>query len=643
MKLIRHILTVAGLEMQYFFHHRKLALAVIVVAFVPALYSLIYLSSVWDPEAHSNALPVGIVNLDEGLQYRDHVFNIGLDVQRTLKAQGRFGFRELIDEDEARRQVRRGELAFALILPRDFSANAIPGNSAGAGKPIVVLSEGNNIESAGIARRFAQRLDQDINENLNEQRWGVVFSNALGSQRSVDVLRKSVADLDQGGRALADGAAQTAAGSQKLATGTHQLADNTRKLIDGAQQVGTALGSIDAQRPPQQDLNRLRNGTDALVRGHEALGNGLLDLRNGTQQLHVGVETMHHEVSQSIWAPTALTDGTKDLLEGVAKLDGGAQAAVDANNKLSDGARQVRTGTNRLLTGVRTLGDAIHEINTKLPPASQYDALSHGAEEVEQGADKVTRATRDVAGGAKQLSLGLAQLHQALPVTVAKPDGSPQGLAHSVEPHLEVEAPVENSGSGFAPNIISAALWLGAGVAVFLLHVRVLPQQARPMPPVARLLGKITLPTGIVVLQVLAILALVTWVLHIQILHPLAFALILVLSGMTFLLITFALARAGGDAGKGIAMVLLAIQLSSSGGIMPVELSGRLFMDISPWLPLTWVIKALKASMFGAFDGDWLTPVQAVLPWTIIAAMFAIYVGRWRFVDQDALFPPVDI
>ena len=42
----------------------------------------------------------------------------------------------------------------------------------------------------------------------------------------------------------------------------------------------------------------------------------------------------------------------------------------------------------------------------------------------------------------------------------------------------------------------------------------------------------------------------------------------------------------------------MAVQLSSSGGIMPVELSGTLYSEISPWLPLTWVVRAMKISMF---------------------------------------------
>jgi len=37
-----------------------------VVVCIPALYVLIYLSSLWDPNAHTQSLRVGLVNLDKG-------------------------------------------------------------------------------------------------------------------------------------------------------------------------------------------------------------------------------------------------------------------------------------------------------------------------------------------------------------------------------------------------------------------------------------------------------------------------------------------------------------------------------------------------------------------------------------------------
>ena len=105
----------------------------------------------------------------------------------------------------------------------------------------------------------------------------------------------------------------------------------------------------------------------------------------------------------------------------------------------------------------------------------------------------------------------------------------------------------------------------------------------------------------------------VFYVLHIKVVQPAALACTVVSAGLTFLLIVCALTRLLGDAGKALAMLFLAVQLSSSGGVLPVELSGTFFATVSPWLPITWVVHGLKASMFGAFDGVWQTSWHQVL------------------------------
>ena len=103
-----------------------------------------------------------------------------------------FGFQDLHDPAEAKRLVREGALAFALIIPQDFSSNAIPGKEAGGGKLVIYTSEGNNYESARIAKVFAQELGHEVNETLNERRWKLVLSTSAGSQRSVEKLREGV-------------------------------------------------------------------------------------------------------------------------------------------------------------------------------------------------------------------------------------------------------------------------------------------------------------------------------------------------------------------------------------------------------------------------------------------------------------------
>ena len=143
--------------------------------------------------------------------------------------------------------------------------------------------------------------------------------------------------------------------------------------------------------------------------------------------------------------------------------------------------------------------------------------------------------------------------------------------------------------------------------------------------------------------QALLLGALTHWVLKVPVSNGLALTVTLAVTSLSFLAMVLLLTKALGDAGKALAMVLLAVQMISSSGVMPVELSGSLFAQISPWLPMTWVVKAVKASLFGAFDGNWLLPLARVAAWGIAALVVAMWVGPWRYVKASAMRPPVDL
>jgi len=250
--------------------------------------------------------------------------------------------------------------------------------------------------------------------------------------------------------------------------------------------------------------------------------------------------------------------------------------------KLADGAKQLSTGVTALTTGVRAMNNGIRTMVSKLPEDAQLDELGNGAVTLANGANALADGTQKLKVGSDRLEAGMELMTRALPETIDAPEGSAEGLATSVRPILEVESAVANSGSAFAANLIPAALWLGAGVAAFLIHVRVLPRQAQRFLHPAQLMGKMAIPTAIVLAQSLLVFATLRWVLGIQVLDPWAFMVCLLLSSLTFLCIVFAMTRALGDAGKALAMIFLAVQLSSSGGILPVELSGSLFCHHQP-------------------------------------------------------------
>jgi putative membrane protein len=641
-KLFLQIGFIARIEAKYFARYPKLFLATAVIVLVPSLYAAIYLSSVWDPSAKTGALAVALVNLDEGVKYHEHDFNVGEEVASRLQELGRFGFKSYDSEDDARKEVRAGKLAFALIIPRGFSSNAIPGNEAGGGKLVVYTSEGNNYESAAIARHFAESLGHDVNERLNERRWALVLRNAAGSQRSVDNLREGVAQLSAGAHELSIGATQTSTGARTLSISAGRLSQAVGQLTVGVKQLGTGLRSMDAQLPPAAELHRLKKGAETLATGHGELGEGLVELQGGSKRLHDGVAVFRDEAQDSMFVSASVTENLGTLANGLAQMDTGLQAAHAAQQKLADGATRLNTGVGALTGGVRALSTGIRSAVEKLPEDRQMDELAKGTEELLGGASSVSDANQKIQNGALRLAAGIDLLGGALPSETPTLDGNAEGLANSVQPLVEVDAAVQNSGSGFAPNVIPAALWLGAGIAAFLIHVRVLPRHAQFFSRPAQMLGKIAMPAAVVLLQAGLIFATVVYFLKIQVVNPAAFALTLGVASLTFLLIVFALTRAFGDAGKGLAMILLAVQLSSSGGIVPIELSGGWFADVSPWLPLTWVVRAIKASMFGAYNGAWEHPLLLVALGGLVAGTMACTVGRWRFVKPNSVRPAVD-
>ncbi len=629
-------------EAQLFLRYPKLLGAALAVALIPALYAVIYLSSVWDPAAKTGALPVAVVNLDTGMEYWQQDFNVGQEVVAKLKARHAFGFQSFADEAQARRSVREGAMAFALVIPKDFSANAIPGAAAGAGKLVVYTSEGNSYQSAGLARRFAQDLGHEVNESLNERRWTLVLSDAAGSQRSIERLHAGVEQLREGAHELTGGAQQALHGATAVAQGSKHLDQSLEPMVVGVKELGAGLRTMDAKRPRRADLKQLQDGAQALADGQGDLGKGLVELKAGSMRLAEGVAQFKEEANGSFLVSSEVKDRVSQLADGMNRLDTGLASAALAQGQLAEGSSQLNTGVNTLIEGVRALGKGIHTAATKVPPDNQIDELSHGTSALAAGAASVEQGAQKLSAGAQRLEGGLDLLASSLPPSLKKMDGSAQGLATSVQPQVEVVAAVENNGSGFAPNILSGSLWLGASLAAFLIQLRGLPLETLPFGRTAKLSGKVLLPLGVVIMQVLVVCLLIRYGLEIPVMHWGALMVTLALAAATFLMIIVALTRALGDAGKALALVFLAVQLSSSGGVLPVELSGGLFAQISPWMPITWVVKAIRAAMFGAFDGGWQAPLELLAVAGLAAALMAALVGRWRYVSAAEMRPALD-
>lgn len=662
---------VLGFELSLLRDHPRQRFAAFGLLFVPALYALIYLASVWDPAAHTRALPVGLVNSDAGARHRDQTINLGAELLKALEQGALFDYRRYENAALAREDVRNGTLDFMVQVPVDFSRLAVPGERPGAASLVIVTSEGNNYTGAGFAKRFAPEVTAEVNAMLNEARWGLVLDTAAGSQRSLQTLRESLDQLSQGADDLHAGLQKAREGAQSLAksgmqaepalarleTGSRGAADGGAQLAGGLRQLGGSLRAMDSRRPPDSELQALRQASRSLVDGHRELGRGLEAAHAGSEALHDGLTTLRDAADDIPLVGGRVLDGANQLRGGSAQLMQGLGQLRDGQSRLSSGAQRVDESVLVLTDGVQRSGAALAGIVSRLPDEARLEQFQGGLRDLASGTAALDAGLKPMVAGANalqggllkledggaRLATGLALVQQALPGGVDAPLGSASGMASSVQPVLELLAPVPNHGTALTPNFVPLALWVGAVMTAFLFHFRRVPEAVLAEPRAAQVIGKLMVPGLVVLLQAAVMGLMLVSAFGVTIAHPGPFALVLGTASLTFLAIVFMLVRMLGDLGKVLAILLLIVQLGAAGALMPIQLTSEAFQVLHPALPFTWAVKAFRATLFDAFGGQW------VEPWAIVAAAGALalgigmLVGRWRAVPADLWRPALDM
>lgn len=671
MGVIQHSRRVTATEWSLLVRHAKLRWSALGVLMLPALYALIYLSSVWDPNAHTRSLPVALASEDAGVVYRGIQVNVGSELLAALEARHEFAYTRYPDAAAARAAVRRRDALFALIVPAEFSRQATPGGEAQRGRLIVYTSEGNSYTGAGIARRFAPEVAHQVNETLNERRWALALETSAGSARSIKSLRDGVAQLNQGAALLVDNLHQAQKGATRLADGSRglavaageaaagqaQLVESGLQFTDSLRRGGGALRQLQSRLPADAELRALRSGATTLATGQVILGDALGQMQSGAVRLTDALEEFRTRSEESLFVGGEITRGAEAAAGGARALGEGLRQAGAQQEKLAAGARQLETGVYRAAAGMGALGSGLAGIVAALPEERRLDEFGVALRESGRGAERVRTSLaelRDGAGalnqglqrldeGATRLGSGLRLLATVLPAETPSLDGTAPSLAAPAESVIEVVAPVANNGTGLAPNFVPMALWAGALMATFLIHPRRLPVSLAAAPRLALWLGKLAVPALVALGQALIMLAMMVLVFDIRVPNVATFALTLAIASLAFLAMVYAAVKLLGDIGKVLAVLLLVLQLASAGALVPIELTTGFFQTISPWLPFTWVVRAFRATLFGAFDGAWLMPWAMIVACGLAAFVIGAFAGRWKFVPDEAYGPAIDL
>jgi putative membrane protein len=270
-------------------------------------------------------------------------------------------------------------------------------------------------------------------------------------------------------------------------------------------------------------------------------------------------------------------------------------------NRLATGAAQLRGGTAEAKQGALDLQGGLYRLS------SGARELEGGLGTLAGGGHQLVTGLGDLQGGAEQLASGLTDGAGRIPGYGDDPSHRAGVLADPVSLDRSVRHPAGTYGVGFAPYFLALALWVGAMITFLVLRPLNRRYLVSEAPSTRVALAGLLPAVAIGLVQATLLYLVVHFALGLDPVHPLTTYGLLLLTAATFAAIMQMLSAAFGAPGRILALALLMLQLTSSGGTYPVQTSPGFFQAIHPLLPMTYVVQAARHAIDG---GPWGTVAQ---------------------------------
>ena len=688
----------AALELRRFGRGTLPRAALVALLVLPLLYGALYLWSFWDPYGRLDRIPVALVNEDRGATANGKRITAGDDIAEGLHDSSAFDWRE-VSEEEARRGVEDGTYYLSLTVPADFSRRVASssGDSPEAGALRVRTNDANNYIVGQISRTVFGEVRQAASTKTSRSfldKIFVSFSDIHGktvkAAKGADRLNGGIGKAEKGSKDLADGLKDAKDGSGKLSTGlkklhtgagdledgSKQVAEGTQKLADRvngtADKVGpflkgnektigdTAQLVADSSGVIRKHLDTLVKTAPTAAKGARAASGTLTDVYARRCDDPVLPDAACSDLKKAKDAAADVTviaddlntliadqNGDLDKLDkNLATLQKQSQAlanraphlsedladAVKKINKLNDGAAEVAAGAKKLHKGIGTAKTGA--VN-----------LDKGVGKLKTGADDLNGGIFKLVDGSGKLAGGLHDGAEKIPdYDEQDRDRRTEVMADPVRLASQDLHKAPNYGTGFAPYFIPLSLWVGAMVAYMLIA----PMNRRALAAGAsawRIALAGWLPVvAIGVLQTVALMSVLHWAIGLQMARAAGTVGFLFLVTACFAAIVQWLNARFGAAGRILVLALLMLQLTSAGGTYPVQTSPGFFNALHPFLPMSYVVEALRRLITGGgLEPVWHACVVLTAFTAGALALTAVAARRRQVWTLDRLHPELSL
>ncbi|MDQ0754279.1 YhgE/Pip domain-containing protein [Arthrobacter sp. B3I4] len=667
-------------------------LTILALTLVPLLYGAVYLYANWDPYGKLNQIDAALVVEDTGASSADGSrLDAGRKVADSLVDGHVFNWQTVTSTDVADEGVSSGKYAFALKIPRDFSANLVsPGNFDAANQAMlnVTTNDANNYLLGTIVDKLTTAVHATVAKEVGEETanqlltgFGTIHSQMLKAADGAHELASGVSSVHEGATSLHQG-------TSALRNGSGELVAGERKLLDGANALNAGAGQLSA------GLGQLQDKTSTLPADSQRLADGAAQVAAGNAALNTKFQTIAGQLAAAEQASAAaaaqaqrarVVDSTNRLVAAgtinqtqadamLADYDAHPAAAPSVSSgpagaltgaaaqvqQLADGSAAVSNGASRLAAAAPALTEAVGQASAGAGQlaggsadlaAGQQNALagaeklSQGAQQLDDGAAQLDSGSASAADGAGTLAGELATGAGKVPnPDDAQKDSVAKVMADPVAVSNVSQAKAGSYGAGLAPFFLTLALWIG----VFMLIQAMRPVTQRALASNAPS-WKIAVGGWLPFLTVAAVQAsLLTLVVDVGLgldpAHPVLMWVLMLAAAMAFSAIIQGVVALLGSPGKLVVLILLVLQLVSSGGTFPWQTTPEPLHVVHQLLPMGYVVGGMRHLIYGADLAGIVPTMLGLVGYTLLGlAMSAVAVRKHKFWTLKTLKPEIAV
>ncbi|MEV7574613.1 YhgE/Pip domain-containing protein [Pseudarthrobacter sp. NPDC089323] len=655
-------------------------LTILALTMVPLLYGAVYLYANWDPYGNLDHLDAALVVEDTGATASDGTrLAAGTKVADSLVEGNVFHWVPVASTEEADQGVSDGEYAFALKIPKDFSANLVsPGSFDSASQAMlnVTTNDANNYLLSTIVDKLTTSVHSTVATEVGEETanqlltgFGTIHTRMVQAADGAGRLADGVVQLRDGATGLQEGTSSLSAGADELYAGQLKLRDGANQLTDGAGQLSSGLSVLkDKTASLPTDTQTLATGAAQVAAGNAQLNAKFQDVAVQLETADQGLRTRVIESNTRLVAAGVLTQEQADSVladfdataasSPVAAAKAKVQTDAAQVQQLADGAESVSVGAAQLAAGTPALKDAVQQAS------SGAEQLHTGAATLATGGQAALDGTAGLAEGARKLDAGAAQLASGAATAadgsrsladelgkgagqVPNPDDAQKSnlsrvMADPVAVSNVSQAKADSYGAGLAPFFLTLALWIG----IFMLVQVMRPITQRALASNAPS-WKIAVGGWLPFLAVSAVQAtLLTLVVNLALglnpVHPVLMWLFMLAAATAFSALIQGIVALLGSPGKLVVLILLVLQLVSSGGTFPWQTTPEPLHVVHQVLPMGYVVTGMRHLIYGA-DLSMIVPtVLGLLGYTLLGAVLStLAVRRNKYWTLKTLKPEI--